>query len=115
LSYSSLFDQLIHSEMSLAGATIDHWVRETFDMPRSLENRGMSKDRTVHTDYVIALMHHHAPPVILKVALQFDSKRAVIPGAIESAVDFARLENETSPLAQADDLFHPLRVSGHSH
>src|SRR5687768_18167685 len=56
--------------------------------------------------------HHDAPPVILHVPLQLDAERAVIPAAVESAVNFARLENEPAPLAQADDLFHPLRVGG---
>src|SRR5436309_15011211 len=51
-------------------------------------------------------MHHHVPPIILEVAFQFDAKRSVIPGAVEAAVNFARLENESAPLTQAGDLFH---------
>src|SRR5207244_3461734 len=60
---------------------------------------------------VVALAHHHAPPIILQVALQLDPEWTVIPGAVETTVDFARLENESPPLTQADDLFHPLWVS----
>src|SRR5207237_10284364 len=55
-------------------------------------------------------VHHHSPPVVLQVALQFDAERSVIPQAVQSAVNFARLENEAAPLAQADDLFHACRA-----
>src|SRR5215472_3241855 len=60
-------------------------------------------------------MHHDAPPVVFQVALQFNAKRSIIPGAVESPVDFARLENKTAPLTQADDFFHGLRVGWHTH
>ena len=84
-------------------------------MAGRLENRRMREDRTVHADHVIALMHHDAPPVVLQVALQFNAKRSVIPSAIESAVDFAGLENKTAPFTQADDFFHALGVGRRAH
>ena len=84
--------------MSLAGAAINHRIGETFDVTRGLENRRMREDRAVHPDHVIALMHHDAPPVVLQVAFQFDPEGSVIPGAVESAVDFAGLKDEAAPL-----------------
>ena len=70
----------------------------------------MGNDRTIESDHVVAFAHHHAPPVILEVALQLDAERTVIPDAIEPAVDLAGLENEAAPFAQADDLLHPLWI-----
>src|SRR5436190_8374673 len=60
-------------------------------------------------------MHHDAPAVILQVALYFDAERSVIPGAVESAVDLARLKDEATPLTQANDFFHPLGVGRRAH
>src|SRR5436190_20531861 len=60
-------------------------------------------------------MDHHTPPIILQVPLQFDANWPIMPCAVQPAVDFARLENETAPLAQADDLLHPFRVARFVH
>src|SRR5260370_38315011 len=70
----------------------------------------MRKNCAIHSHDIVAFVHHHAPQVILQVALKFDPKRPIIPSAVEAAVNLAGLENETAPLAQADDLFHKLAV-----
>src|SRR4029079_750856 len=101
--------------MSLAGAAINHRIGETFDVAGCLENRRMREDRAVHSDYIIALVHHDTPPVVLQITLKLDAERSVIPRAVESAVDFAGLKDEATPLTQADDFFHPLRVAGRTH
>ena len=49
---------------------------------------------------------HVAPPGFLDVALQLDAERAVVPEAVEAAVDFARLKEEAAPFAQRDELVH---------
>ena len=64
----------------------------------------MGQDRAVHPHDVVAFADHDAPPIILHVPLQLHPKRPVIPATIQSAIDFARLENESPPLTQADDL-----------
>ena len=56
-----------------------------------------------------------APPGVLDVALQLGAERAVIPEAVEAAVDFRRLENEPAPLAERNDLFHQLTGLWFSH
>jgi hypothetical protein len=75
----------------------------------------MGQNGTIHADYVIPFSDHDAPPVVLQVALQLDSERTVVPTAIQPAVDLARLKDESSPLAQADDSFHPLRICFFAH
>src|SRR5205085_8791587 len=59
---------------------------------------------------VVAFADHDSPPIIFHVPLQLHAEWSIIPAAVQAAVDFARLENESAPLAQADDLFHPART-----
>src|SRR5207244_11846496 len=40
------------------------------------------------------------------VPLQFDAERPVVPKAINTAVNFTRLENETAPPTQGHQFFH---------
>src|SRR6478672_12789511 len=83
--------------------------------PSRFQHRRMGQDRTVQSDDVVALPHHHLPPILFKIILEFGPKWSVIPHPVESAINLARLENEPAPLAQADDLLHPLRVLFPSH
>mgnify|MGYP006198004505 CR=1 FL=1 len=38
--------------------------------------------------------------------LQLGPQRAVVPETVDAAINLRRLENETAPLAEADDFFH---------
>ena len=49
---------------------------------------------------------HVAPPGFLDVAFELDAERAVIPEAVQSAIDFARRKDEAAPFAQGDEFFH---------
>src|SRR5437870_487868 len=49
---------------------------------------------------------HVVPPGVLDVLFQFDAERAVVPEAVDAAVDFARLEDEAAPFAQGDEFVH---------
>jgi hypothetical protein len=51
-------------------------------------------------------LHHVAPPRFFDVALQFDAQRAVVPEAVDAAVNLARLKQETASFAQRNQLFH---------
>ena len=51
-----------------------------------------------------------APPGVLDVPLQLDAERAVVPEAVEAAVDLARREDEPPALAERDQLVHVHRV-----
>ena len=43
---------------------------------------------------------HVAPPGLFDVPLQLDAQRAVVPEAVQAAVDFARLKQKPPPPAQ---------------
>jgi len=75
----------------------------------------VSQNRSVHTDDVIAFVYDDTPPVIFQVAFQLYAKRPVVPNTVQSAVNLARLENETAPFTQADDFFHALRFRRRTH
>ena len=46
------------------------------------------------------------PPRLADVPLQLDAQRAVIPKALQAAIDFARLEQEPTPFAEGYQLIH---------
>src|ERR1041384_8198662 len=66
----------------------------------------MHDDRRFEADDVVAEADHGAPPGVLDVALEFGAERAIIPKAIDAAVDLRRREDEPAPFAQRHDLFH---------
>src|ERR1019366_1842292 len=55
---------------------------------------------------VVALAGHGVPPKLLDVALEFRAERAIIPEAVEAAVNLGRLKHKPAPLAQRHDFFH---------
>ena len=85
-----------------------HRVAEGVHVAAGRPNGRMHDDAGIQTDDIVAVARHGLPPCVAKVALQFRAHRTVIPETVEAAVDFGGLENETAPLAEADDLFHPL-------
>ena len=115
LLHTVFLRQLVGAQPRFAGPAIHHRIAEGFFVSARLQHGAMRQDRAVHPHDIIALAHHHPPPVLLEIILQLDPERTVIPAAIQAAVDFARLENESPPLAQADDFLHPLRISGSCH
>ena len=107
-----LLADLIRAKTRLAGAAIDHRVRESADVPGGLEDVLVGEDRAVEADDVVALVYMFAPPVVFEVALQLGAERPVVPAAVESAVDLGGLEDEAAAFAQAHDLLHFLGVFG---
>ncbi len=55
---------------------------------------------------VVVTGDHVAPPGFLDVPLQLDAERAVVPEAVEAAVDFAGLKEESPAFAEGDEFFH---------
>ena len=83
-------------------------------MPARLPHLRVHDDRAVDADHADFLpvrprrriAHHVLPPGVLDVLLQLDAERAVVPEAVDAAVDLARLEDEAAPAAQGDEFFH---------
>src|SRR6266487_1531209 len=88
---------LICTKSSFGDETLDHWINKGVFVTARLPNGAIHQNRSIHADDVVALVHHHSPPIIFQVALQLHAKRAVIPAAVQAAVNFARLENKATP------------------
>ena len=97
---------------------IDHEIMEKIVMARALPHLRIHDDGAIEADHlkrrrrtwqrgqVVMAGDHVAPPGFLDVALQLDAERAVIPEAVEAAVDFARRKDEAAAFAQRDEFFH---------
>src|SRR5690606_18329063 len=92
--------ELVGPHALLAGAAVDQRVAEVLDVARSLPGARMGDDRRVEPLDVLALAHHAPPPQRLQVVLELDAERAVVPEAVDAAVDLARLPDEAAPRAQ---------------
>ena len=101
---------LVGAQACVGKQAIAHRIAEAADVAGGLQHLFHGQDRTVHAEDVITFLHGLAPPVVLEVAFQFGSERAVVPAAVEASVKFSRLENKASAFAEGDDFLHPHRV-----
>jgi len=99
-------EDLVGAVAALGFAAVEHWVLEVADMAGSFPYARMHDDRAVEPDNVLAQLGHGFPPAGLDVALHLNAERAVVPEAVDAAVDFRSLENKTTPLAQAGKGVH---------
>ncbi len=106
LLFSTLLGNLILAQPRLARPAVHHRVAESLLVPARLPDCAIHQNGTVHADDVVPLVHHRPPPVVLEIALQLRAERAVVPAAVQSAVDLAGLKDEAAPLAEAYDFFH---------
>ena len=99
-------------------AAVDHEVVKQVVVARALPDLRVHDDRTVETGHlegsrragqhveVVVSGDHIAPPGFLHVPLQLDAQRAVVPKAVQPAVDLARLKQKPTPLTQRYQLVH---------
>ena len=90
----------------LGRPAVDHRVGEAADVARGFPDLRVHDDRAVEPDHVVAHLDVVAPPGVLDVPLQLDAQRAVVPEAVDPAVDLARGEDEPPALAERDQLVH---------
>ena len=55
---------------------------------------------------LLCVMTLSCPPSVFDIAFEQHAERTVVPEAIESAVDFGRLEQKASAFAQGNEIFH---------
>ena len=84
-------------------------------MAGRLPDRRVHDNRGIESDDIFAVASHRAPPGVAQIALQLGAEWAVIPEAIDAAVDLGALENEAAPLAQGYDLLHQRDFFGRAH
>src|SRR5262249_49875852 len=108
--------ELVGAKPSLASLSlaIDHRVRKSLHVPARLPHPRILDDRAIQPDHLNLLpfrswrriTHHILPPRILDVLFQFDAQWPVVPEPVNAAVDFARLKDEATTLAQCDEFVH---------
>src|ERR1051325_4668323 len=97
---------LVGAKPPLAGAAVHHRIGEMIQMTARLPHSRMHDDRGIESDHVLPTVHVVAPPDALPVVLELYAKRAIVPARTGAAVNFARLKNESAPLAKRHDGFH---------
>jgi hypothetical protein len=98
---------------------VDHPVVEQIEVARALPDLRMHDDRAVEPRHFVRgwgadgagefvmPRDHVEPPRVLEIALERHAERAVVPEAVETAVDLARLEDEAAALGERHDPVHP--------
>ena len=97
---------LVGPQAFVGHETVDHWVGEGIDMSGSLPDRRVHDDGGIEAYHILTFPGHGAPPGIAQIPLQLRAERAVIPEAVDPAVDFGGLVDEAPAFAEADDFFH---------
>src|SRR5208337_623855 len=97
------FTGLVGTETAFARLAINHRIAERVHVAAGLPDFRRHDDGGFEADDVVALAGHGIPPKFLDVALEFRAERAVVPQAVDAAVNFGRLKNEPAPLAQRHD------------
>ena len=90
---------LVEAEPPLGFTAVGHHVVEQVIVPRALPDLGMHDQRAVEPNHrerrggpgrgreLVVVGDHVAPPRLLHVALEFDPQGAVVPKAVQPAVD----------------------------
>ncbi len=116
--HDGVHDQLIGAVARLRLAAIDHGVAEAAHVAARLPDARIHQHGRVEADHrerargvrrgerLVVVRDHVVPPRLLDVALELDAERPVVPAAVEAAVDLARREDESAPLAERHELVH---------
>ena len=91
--------QLVCTKALLGDFAIHHRVGEPAHVAGRFPNLRVHDDGGFQADDIIAAADHVIPPSVADVFFQLDAQRAVIPEAVDAAVDFRRLKNESPALA----------------
>src|SRR5690606_19312399 len=99
------FLELVGTPPEVAALTVDERVAEAGHVATGHPDLGVGDEGGVEADDIVALADHGAPPGLPDVPPEFDSKRAVVVGVREAAIEFGSGEHEPAPLRERDDRF----------
>src|ERR1043166_2043632 len=114
IAQRELLPKLIRTDESPTPGAFAGRIGERTHMPARFPYFRVHDDRAVEADHADFLAiragrgvaDHVLPPGVLDVFLQLDAERAVVPEAVDAAVDFAGLKDKPAATAQRDQLFH---------
>src|SRR4029079_17909099 len=93
---------------------VDHHVAEQIEVARALPPLWMHDNRAIKADHfvgrwrpgrlreLIVAGNHVAPPGLFDIPLQLDAQRAVVPEAVQPAVDLTRLKQKPAAAAEGN-------------
>ena len=73
----------------MAGLTLYQGVREALQVAAGLPDPGVHQNAGIQANYIIPLLDIGAPPDRLDVVFKLHAQGAVVPGALQAAVDVA--------------------------
>ena len=97
---------LIRAESGLGEKAVAHGIGKSPDVSGGGEHGLVGEDGSIESENVVAFLDVLSPPVVLEVTFEFRSEWAVVPATIQPAVEFGRLKDESTSLAQGDNFLH---------
>ena len=105
---------MIRAISRLALATIDHRIIESANVARCFPDFWIHDDRAVDADDVNGFAvwsgriaaHNIFPPCVLEIALQLGAEGTVIPEAVDAAINFGTLKDESAAATESDNFIH---------
>ena len=70
---------------------------------RVLPHETVENDRRVDALNVVAVVDEPTPPRLFDVIAELYAEWSIVPGTAQTAIDFGRRENKTSPLGERND------------
>ena len=104
INNSTLRFDLIRAKSFFRQQAIAHRIAERVHMAAGFPDLRRHDDGRFEAGDVVALAGHGVPPEFLDVALEFRAERAVIPEAVDAAVNLGGLKHKPAPLA-SDTIF----------
>ena len=101
-------DQLVGAETGAAGLAVHERVGKACQMSAGDPGLGIHEDGAVYAHVLGGLGDKLLPPGLLDVVLELNAQISVIPGVGQTAVDLGTGIDESSVVAQGNDLFHCL-------
>ena len=103
-----VLDELVRAKARLAGPAVHQRIVEIAHMAAGHPDLPVHQNGAVKPHIIFAFLHKFLPPRALDIVFEFDAQRAIIPGVGQAAVDFRSRKHKTPPLAQGNDLVHPV-------
>ena len=108
---------VISTEALFGFFVVNHWIIEAADMAGCLPDLWVLDDGGVYGDdgdgfavgaeFAVAALHDDiGPPGVAEVFFELGAEWAVVPEAVDSAVDFGCLVDESSAFAEGHDVVH---------
>ena len=86
--------------------TVEHGVFKVTHVAGGFPDTRVHDDGAIKSNNIFSELCHRFPPAGFNISLHFNPERAVIPEAINAAVDFGRLKNKTAPFAETYERIH---------